>query len=146
MTVKVPDYIEEPFRVKIEAVLECMRDNIPEPIDDLFVSTPARLLGGPDNYTLWLFTEQFVVKVRNALNLDRIQHDMAYLAKSVDWVQLDARNFDFIAPASESHLELQFTTADGLSGELWAAGPGCTRLMEIYRERFLKNFYPQTNE
>ena len=146
MTTKVPDYIEEPFKEKIEAVLQRMRNNIPESIEDLFVSTPARLLGGSDIYTLWLFTENFVVKVRNPLDLDRIQHDMAYLAKNVDWVQLDARHFDFSTPTGDSHLELQFTTADGLSGELWGSGPGCARLMEIYKARFLANFYPQASE
>ena len=141
MTVKVPSYIAGPIREKIESVLGLMRDNVPEPIEELFVSTYPRA-NGPERYTLWIFTDQFVVKVDNPLNLDRIQHEMAYLANCVDWVQLDARNFDFRTHASDSQLMLQFTTADGLSAELWGEGEGCPHLLTIYKERFLKNFYP----
>ena len=142
MVANVPDYIEGPIRAKIESVFELMRGNIPEAIEELFVSTYPNA-NGPDRYTLWLFTDRFVVKVPNPLNLDRIEHDMASLKACVDWVQLDARNYDF-SPlhASDSRLKLEFTTTDGLSGELWGEGEGCLRLMEIYKTRFLGNFYP----
>ena len=90
MPVKVPDYIEGPIRTKIETVLELMRGNIPEDIEELFVSTYPNAIG-PDRYTLWLFTDRFVVKVQNPINLERIVHELASLKHGVDWVQLDAR-------------------------------------------------------
>ena len=141
MPVKVPDYIEGPIRTKIEIVLELMRGNIPEDIEDLFVSTYPNATG-PDRYTLWLFTDRFVVKVQNPINLERIVHELASLKHGVDWVQLDARKFDFGKHASDSILMLQFTTTDGMSDELWGEGEGCPRLMEVYKKRFLGNFYP----
>ena len=141
MPVKVPNYIEGPIRTKIETVLELMRGNVPEDIKELFVSTYPNATG-PDRYTLWLFTDRFVVKVPNPINLERIVHELGSLKHGVDWVQLDARKFDFDKHASNSILMLQFTTTDGMSGELWGEGEGCPRLMEIYKKWFLKNFYP----
>ena len=143
MAIELPDYISAPIREKLGQVVEIVLKNIPEEEEllDYFVSTPPSE-GGADNFTVWLFTTQLVVEIRNPLMQGRIQHDLCPFAGLVDWMRLDARNFEFEGPNSDSSLTLQFTTRDGLSGELWATGLGCSRLVEIYRDRFLKNFYP----
>ena len=143
MAIELPQYISAPIRERLEQVIGIVIKNIPEEeeILDCFVSTPPSE-GGIDNFIVWLFTKQLVVEIRNPLAQGRIQHDLCPFAGIVDWMRLDARNFEFGVPNSDSSLALQFTTRDGASGELWATGPGCARLVEIYRDRFLTNFYP----
>ena len=141
MTVKMPEYLEESINTMVDDVFRRIQGNIPEEVEDLFISIPPRTTS-PDSYILWVFTKLYIVRVWNPSNVDRIQHDMAYLANCVDWVELDARKFDFVNSESSSRMRLEFTTTDGFSGELWGQGKGCDHLMTIYRERFIKNFYP----
>ena len=141
MAVEVPSYVDNKAKEKIENVLQLVYQNLPdgEQPQDIFVSNPQNG-GGPTNISVWLFTQTCVVEIRNPHIDGRIQHDLAPFKDSVDWIRLDARRFKFGDPEPESELALEFTTADGLSGELLASGEGCSRLMEVYREKFLPNF------
>ena len=141
MIAEIPEYVDPQVREKITRIFEMMRDNIPGEVEELFVSI-APNASGPGSITLWAFTDLHVVRVWDPINEDRIQHEIAYVARCVDWVELDARKFNFGTPDRNSRLRLEFTTTDGLSGELWGEGEGCTHLMTIYKERFLRNFYP----
>ena len=139
MTVEpnVPEYIEQPIREKLEEAIKAVTPHLPEPPEEVFVSTNE---GEPKVSSVWLFTRQLIVEVRGPLKKERIQFEFARLYKAVDWVRLKARKYDFGHPEGDSLLELEFTTIDGLNSELSATGEGCTRLMEVYRKRVLGNF------
>ena len=141
MTMTMPSYIDGKVKEKIENVLPLVCQNLPsdEQPEDIFVSNPPTGQG-PSNISVWLFTPNLVVEIRNPHIDGRIQQDLSPFKDSVDWIRLDARRFKFNDPDPESELALEFTTTDGLSGELLASGEGCSRLMEIYRRRFLANF------
>ena len=96
--------------------------------------------GGPDYTSVWLFTKNLVVEIRNPLNEGRIQYEIAPFRQAVDWIRLNARRYEFEEPTETSQLDLEFTTMDGLSAGLSATGQGCRHLMTIYRDRFLANF------
>ena len=57
-------------------------------------------------------------------------------------MRLNAFKFKFGSAIEypDARLTLEFTTADGLSGELVGIGKSCANLMELYRSRFLPNF------
>ena len=141
MTVEVPSYIDSKVKEKIENVLQLVYQNLPsgEQPEDIFVSNPQSD-EGPTNISVWLFAQDWMVEIRNPHIDGRIQHDLSPFRHSVDWIRLDARRFKFDAPEAASELALEFTTTDGLSGELLASGEGCSHLMEIYRSKFLTNF------
>ena len=141
MQLEVPSYIDSRFREKMKSLMPVISENLPsgEALVDVFVSNPRG--GDPQiRFSAWLFTENLVVEVRNPHFDDRIQHDLAPIRECVDWIRFDARNYDFSEYTPESELSLEFSTKDGLTGELFASGEGCKRLMEIYRSRFLPNF------
>ena len=139
MNIELRDYIEVPIQEKLRAVITTVSKNLPEDPVEVFVSTSLSQ-NGPTILSAWLFTERVLVEIRNPLSHERIQCELAPFKDAVDWIRLNARRYDFENTAPESELELEFTTKDGLTGLLSAAGQGCTHLMEIYRCRFLKNF------
>lgn len=126
---------------RIAAVVGAVCKNLPagEEVEARFVSNPPSG-GGPSNISVWIFTRNLVVEVRNPHIDGRIQHDLAPFRESVDWMRLDAHNYNFEDVRPESRLKLEFTTRDGLNGELYATGEACSELMGIYRKRFLPNF------
>ena len=130
--------IEGPIRDKLFLVVKLVVSNLPEDPIDAFVST-SQSGSGVSYDGVWLFTPRYVSEIRNPLNTGRVQHEIARLSGLVDWVRLTARNYDFQMPQQESQLELEFTTSDGYGSTLAGVGLGCDRLMEVYRERFLKN-------
>ena len=142
MIATVPAYINETIREKIDRVLPSVQENLPsgEDPDALFVSFSPN--EGVTNLSVWLFSENLVVEIRNPHIDGRIQHDLAPFKHSVDWMRLDARDFDFgDQMGSDSRLRLEFTTKDGLTGELFAKGEeACQDPMKIYRKKFLPNF------
>ena len=139
MTAKpnLPEYIEPPIREKLEEAIEAVAPHLPEPPEECFVSTQAT---EPRVPSIWLFTKHLLVEIRLPLSKERVQFDFARLHRSVDWIRLNARRYDFAHAVDDSVLELEFTTTDGTNSELSATGEGCTRLMEVYRERILRNF------
>ena len=139
MVIELPEYIEAPIREKLGKVIATVSSNLPEEPDEAFSSVSSGE-GGRTYPNTWLFTRNLVVEIRNPLSQDRIQHDLARLAESVDWIRLNARKYEFGDATEDSQLELEFTTTDGLAGTLSATGQGCIRLMEVYRSRFLANF------
>ena len=139
MAIELPDYIEAPIREKLERVIGIVRENLPEEPDEVFSSADSS--EGRATYpNVWLFTPNLVVEIRNPLSQDRIQHDLAPFAGTVDWIRLNARKYQFGDATEDSQLELEFTTTGGLAGTLSAVGQGCPHLMSLYRERFLRNF------
>lgn len=139
MSVRVPEYIDEPIRVQLIKVIETVIPNLPEDPFEIFVST--NLNRGELNYLgVWLFTSKLAVEIRNPLNQHRIQYDIYGFSDKVDWIRLNARNYEFGDPVEDSQLDLEFSTADGVSSGLSANGEGCTHLMRLYKEKFLRNF------
>ena len=136
MTIAIPEYIEEPIRNKLLKAIELVSSNLPESPDEVYVSTT---FDQPQISAVWLFTPNLISEIRHALTPDRIQHDVAQFAGTVDWLRLNARKYAFQEATDESQLDLEFTTTVGLSGTLYATGKGCPRLMELYRDRFLPN-------
>ena len=138
------EYVEASVREKLAGVVgtvfDCLlKSHFPSEVpDDVFVSTTDS--GGVLNLTAWLFTPRLVVQIRNPLDRDRIQYEMAPFENAVDWIRLNARKFDLENSSDDSQLELEFSTADGLTQELSATGKGCDHLMRVYRDRFLSNF------
>ena len=132
MTIELRDYIENPVQEKLRDVIARVTKNLPEDPKEVFISTSLSR-DGPNILSAWLFTERVMVEIRNPLSHERIQYDIAPFKSAVDWIRLNARKYDFEIPTPESELELEFTTRDGLTGSLSAAGQGCTHLMEIYR-------------
>lgn len=142
MTAKLPEYLEEQTRSKIEPTLAMVGENIPGTIQETFLSTPPNV-SGPGSFALWVFTDLDVVLVWDPFDRDRVRFDVSHLADCVDWVRCDARQFNGSKPESRSILLVEYSTGDGVSGELWGVGEkSCAHLMEIYKHRFLKNFYP----
>lgn len=141
MIIVLPDYIEDPIRGKLDKVKTTVIKNLPgdELPDEVFVSTSSSQ-GSLSYLGVWLFTPRLVVEIRNPLSQARIQYEIARFKDAVDWIRLNARNYEFGEHSANSELELEFTTEDGLSSVLSANGEGCRRLMEVYRDRFLPNF------
>jgi hypothetical protein len=139
VVMELPKYIEAPIRERMQKVIATVSANLPEQLEEAFSSSVSGE-GGPIYPAIWLFTQNLVVEIRNPLNRDRIQHDLAPFAGIVDWIRLNARKYDFGDPGEDSQLELEFTTTGGLAGTLLATGQGCPHLMEVYRRRFLTNF------
>ena len=139
MSVELPSYIEKPIQEKLLKVIDTVCKHLPEQPCDVFVSTSPNG-SGPNYPSVWLFTPHLLVEIRNPLNQNRIQCDMAEFKDAVDWIRLNARKYDFESLKNDSELDLEFTTRDGLTGELSASGEGCAHLMEIYKRRFLLNF------
>ena len=138
------EYVDASVREKLSGIVgtvfDCLlKNSVPKEVpEEVFVSTSDS--GGVLNVTVWLFTPRLVVQIRNPLDKDRIQYEMAPFKDAVDWIRLNARKFDLNNSSDDSELELEFTTADGLSQELSATGKGCDHLMRVYRDMFLANF------
>ena len=143
MSWKMPDYVDEPLREHLDRVLGLVGKNLPkgEIIEDVFVSK-VQTQSGVTNTTAWYFTGRLIGEIRNPNRDDRIVHDLALIKCRVDWMRLDAVRFNFSSENEhpDARLTLEFTTADGLSGELVGAGKSCRHLMDIYKSRFLPNF------
>ena len=139
MAIELLDYIEAPIREKLQRVIATVSKNLPEQPDGVYCSTISSE-GGPTYPNVWLFTPNLVVEIRNPLSQDRIQHDLAPFAGTIDWIRLNARRYEFENATEDSQLELEFTATGGLAGTLSAAGQGCPHLMEVYHRRFLANF------
>ena len=139
MTVKLPEYIEDPIKEKLHKVMVAVIETLPEEPDEAFVSTSFN--EGALNYLgIWLFTPKLLVEIRNPLSQDRIQYEIARLKEAVDWIRLNARKYEFKDPREDSQLDLEFTNRDGFSSALSATGQGCQDLLKIYRDIFLLNF------
>ena len=140
MTMELPEYIDAPIRDKLGKVIATVINNLPEEPQQAVVGVTWGN-GVPEYPNAWLFTENYVVEIRNPLNQDRIQHDLALFRGRVDWIRLNARRYEFSeSPTENSELDLEFTTTDGFSGTLSTVGKGCVDLMKVYRDRFLQNF------
>ena len=139
MDLEFPNHIEAPIKEKLCKIVTTVTENLPERPEEVFVSTMAGQ-GTTDYVGVWLFTPKLVVEIRNPLSQRRIQYEIARLKDSVDWIRLDAHDYEFKEPSESSRLDLEFTTKDGLSKVLSANGEGCRYLMKIYRTRFLSNF------
>ena len=139
MKIDLPEYIEDPIRQKLHKVMQTVMQIIPEKPDEFFVSTALRE-ASLDYVGIWLFTPRLVVEIRNPLGKDRIQYEMARFKGAVDWIRLNARNYDLKAHQADSALDLEFTTEDAFSSVLSANGAGCDELMKVYREVFIANF------
>ena len=144
MSATLPEYLDEGIRSSLAPALDTVREYIPGPFRDVFLSTPPTSHpGGHRSISLWVFTDLHVVAIWNPSDTTRRQFDVSYLADCVDWLRFDARRFAGNKPESQSSLLVEYTTADGVSGELWGEGEkSCAHLLEIYKDRFLKNFYP----
>ena len=139
MCIELPKYVEEPIGEKLRKVMATVVSTLPEKPDEAYVSTSFSR--GELNYLgIWLFTPTLAVEIRNPLSQARIQYDMFRFKDAVDWIRLNARRYEFRELLEDSHLELEFTTIDGVSSTLSASGEGCRDLMDIYRRRFLQNF------
>ena len=139
MKISVPVYINEQIRDRLQKVIEVVVPNLPEVPVEVFVCMDTR--EGRTNWpAVWLFTANLVAEIRNPLDRDRIQHDIAPFTDAVDWLRLTGRKYEFKESKEESELVLEFSTVDSLSGTLSAVGPACDHLMEIYHGQFLKNF------
>ena len=138
MSATLPAYVEAPIREKLQKIVDAVMPILPQQPEEIFVS--RTLTSNAPNYpSVWLFTKRLIVEIRNPLNQSLLQFEMARLAGSVDWIRLYVRKFDFHNPGEDSELDLEFTTADGLSSTLSGSGEACDHLMSIYRERFLPN-------
>ena len=139
MNICLPEYINAQIRERLDKVIEIVTPNLPEEPLDAFVCMDVR--EGRTNWpAVWLFTENLMVEIRNPLDRDRIQHDIAPFTGAVDWLRLTARKYEFKDSQEDSELQLEFSTVDSLSGTLSAVGSACDDLMKIYRGRFLENF------
>ena len=139
--VEVPDYIGCVLRERVQSLVAVIEKTLPsgQSTVDIFVSNP-RPEGGRAISSSWLFTQNFVVMIRDPRSDERLlQYDIAPFKDSVDWVRFNSRNYAFGDAVPESDLILEFTTKDGFSGELSASGEGCDHLFRIYRDRFLPN-------
>ena len=139
MGIELSEYIDTSIRERLHKVIATVSENLPETAAEVFVSTSR---GEPNYLGVWLFTEKLAVEIRNPLSQGRIQYEMFRFSDAVDWIRLDARNYEFADPGKDSELELEFTTIDGVSSMLSATGAGCHDLMAIYKNRFLRNFIP----
>ena len=138
MGAELPDYIEGSVRERLDRIIDLVSKNLQEDVVEVFPSNrPGE--SGPEFIGLWLFTKTLVAEVRNPLRPAQIQHDVARLAGLVDWLRLTGRHYEFSDPVSQSELDLEFSTSDGLNGILSASGPSCDLLMDIYRRRFQVN-------
>ena len=141
MSLGFPKYIRKPIREELQKLSTRVRPLLPdgETPNGVFVSTSA--FSGELKYLgLWLFTPNLYVEIRNPLDKDRIQFEMARFKNAVDWIRLNARNYDFKEWSDVSELELEFTTEDGASTVISATGEGCDHLMRLYKQTFLPNF------
>ena len=135
----LPEYIEEPIRDELSKVVATVTANLPENLEETFVSTSFSQ--GERNYpSVWLFTSKLAVEIRYPLRQARIQYEMFRLKNSVDWIRLNARRYDFGDPAENSELDIEFTTIDSVSSILEATGDGCRHLMGVYKRWFSPNF------
>ena len=145
MGTELPDYIEGSVREKLDKIKDMVSKNLHEDVVDVFPSNrPGE--SGPEFIGLWLFTKTLVSEVRNPLRATQIQHDVARIAGLVDWLRLTARHYEFNGAVSQSELDLEFSTVDGLNGTLSATGQSCDLLMELYRRRFQANFSPPASK
>ena len=120
---------------------EAMKGEVPQ---EIFVSVSNG--GGRIDFTVWLFTKSLIVQIRNPIDKERIQYEMARFEKAVDWIRINTRRFDLEQTHDDSEFDLEFSTMDGLSHELSASGAGCRKLMELYEKQFLPNFKMGTSE
>ena len=139
----LPEYVEEPIRNKFLPIIHSVVYSLPEEPNDVFISCTIKDGDATASYqAVWLFSDHYMSEIRDPLRSGRIQHDVARLSGLVDWVRLTARHDGFGDWESRSTLALEFSTNDGLSGTLYAVGPGCDHSMGIYRKRFFENFIP----
>ena len=141
MNIDIPKYISKPIREELQKVSTRVARNLPkgETPGRVFVSTS--LFSGELKFlSVWLFTSRLVVEIRNPLEKGRVQYEMARFKRAVDWIRLNAREYEFKDASEASELELEFTTVAGLSTVISATGEGCDFLMALYREQFLPNF------
>ena len=139
MSLELPAYIEKPIQEKLLKVIDTVCENLPEQPSEVFVSTSSNGIG-PNYPSVWLFTRNLLVEIRHPLNQDRIQFELFPFRDAVDWMRLNARKYDFKKLTKDAELDLEFTTKDGLTGELSATGDACAHLMKIYKGRFSVNF------
>ena len=137
MAIRLPKYIDDSIQKRLHKVIDAVSENLPEKPAEAFVSTSQ---SEPKYLGVWLFTKDLAVEIRMPLIEGRIQYDICRFRKSIDWIRISARNYDFIEHREDSELELEFSTADGVSSALSADGAGCPCLMELYKNRFLPNF------
>ena len=120
---------------------EATKDEVPR---EIFVSLSNG--GGRIDMTVWLFTKSLIVRIRNPIDKERIQYEMARFENAVDWIRINTRRFDLEQTHDDSEFDLEFSTMDGLSHELSASGDGCRKLMELYEKQFLPNFKMRTGD
>ena len=108
MSICLPNYIKGPIREKLDVVMATVSKNLPKsesPVE-VFVSTMSSQESL--RYTgIWLFTTRLVAEIRNPLSKARIQYEMAGFKDSVDWIRLNARNYDFQDHGADSELDLE---------------------------------------
>lgn len=139
MDIDYPDYIDDKTRGNLHSIVDAVIDRLPERPNRSFFSTDSSERA-PSYFSIWLFTPQLAVKIRNSFVQSRVQYEMARIRDVVDWVRLSAREFNLSQPTKDSQLDLEFTTTDGASGELSAKGEKCSDLMDLYEERFRPSF------
>lgn len=139
MDTELPERIDTQIRTKLQRAIDTVKTNVPEEPKTVFVST-STMAGELKYLGVWLFTERLVVEIRNPLDKARIQYEIARFQSAVDWVRLNARNYDLKNDGADSELELEFTTTDGLSSVLSANGVGCSELMDVYNKLFVPSF------
>ena len=145
MCITFPEYIDGPIRQRLVEITELVRQRLPEAPHEVFVSTSSE--EESLNYLgVWLFTPRLVVEIRGPLRNARIHYEIARFRDAVDWIRVNARNYEFGKCDRGSELEVEFSTQDGLTSVLSANGEGCGRLMEVYENIFLPNFIGSRND
>ena len=146
MSFELPDYLDDALKKKLSTVIEVVSKNLPA-CEDAGKAVPCTsLVNGRVRYdSVWLFTPNLAVQIRDPLRNGWTQHEMAPFAGTVDWIRLTVRDSQVGAANEDASLDIEFTTLGGWSGTLTAVGEACEPLMAVYHERILPNFNPQPN-
>ena len=105
MNIEIPKYIGKSIREELQRISTKIARHLPkdEILDQVFVSTSS--FSGELKYLgVWLFTSKLVVEIRNPLEKDRVQFEMARFKGAVDWIRLNARKYQFKDPSEESEI------------------------------------------
>lgn len=142
MKIDFPEYIEDHRKSELRKIIDTIVETLPEKPksnDTPFFSTDSNQESS-SYFIIWLFTTTLAVQIRNSRKHYRVQYEIVRLKDAVDWIRLNAVEYDLVNPTVSSQLEIEFTTTDGATGELSATGERCRALMELYKTRFLPNF------
>jgi hypothetical protein len=129
--------LTQPYQDRVGELLPLFGTLCPDRIERFFVSERTDPESGSEILSLWAFSRNFWLEARDFLasvDVDLTPYRVTYLG-------LASQNFTPFAsePGPDAVLEVEVETGRRTYSFLSATGGNCNELLEIVRERFVKN-------